>query len=89
MAALWFAPDPNSRARFFSAQCGIPTFLASGRIPERVFRVSMVEINLSDELIDLVGEDVLASAPDFDAITGDAEGWVTNRLETGSRITVP
>jgi len=40
----------------------------------------MVEINLSDELIDLVGEDVLASAPDFDAISGDAESWVTNRL---------
>src|SRR5271165_3279628 len=45
-------------------------------------RVSMVEIDLSDELVDLVGEDVLASALKFDAITitGDAEGCLTNRL---------
>src|SRR5664280_3002564 len=29
--------NPNSRARFFKAQCGIPTLLANGRIPKRVF----------------------------------------------------
>jgi hypothetical protein len=28
---------PSSRGRFFSAQCGIPTFLASSRMPDRVF----------------------------------------------------
>ena len=40
----------------------------------------MVEIDLSDELVDLVGEDVLASARDRDTMTGDAEGCLTNRL---------
>src|SRR5208337_2870167 len=42
--------------------------------------VSVVEIDFSNDLIDLVGEDVLASTLGFDAIMGDAEGCRTNRL---------
>lgn len=42
--------------------------------------VPMVEIDLSDELVDLVGEDIFASALDFVAITGDVEGCLTSRL---------
>jgi len=49
----------------------------------------MVEIDLSDELVDLVGEDVLASALEFDVITGDAEGRLTNRLRLARVLTVP
>jgi hypothetical protein len=39
----------------------------------------MVEIDLSDEPINLIVEDVPASALDFAAVTGDAEGCLTNR----------
>ena len=42
-------------------------------IHELIFRVSMIEINLSDELIDLIGELILAARLSFTLI-----GIVTN-----------
>src|SRR5664279_5386602 len=43
-------------------------------------RVSMVEIDFPDKAVDLVGEDVLASALNFAAVTGDEDGCLTDRL---------
>jgi hypothetical protein len=40
----------------------------------------MVEIDLPDKTVDLIGEDVFAAALDFAAVTGNAEGCLTNRL---------
>ena len=53
-----------------------------GKLPdtEACFRVSMIEINVTDKLINLIGEHVLRSPLSLGAITGDAEGYLTNRL---------
>ena len=55
-------------------------FLGKWPDTEACFRVSMIEISPLDELIDLVSEDVLTSPLSLGAITGDAEGCLTNRL---------
>ena len=57
----------------------MPTFLASGRIPKAYFRVSMIEINATDKLINLIGEPLLASALDFAVVTGERVALQTGR----------
>ena len=80
---------PNLRARFFKAQCGMPTFLAKSRMPGRRF-VSMVKIDLSDELVDLISKDVLAIAADLGVTCRHWGGSLPDKPgATGSRITVP
>src|SRR3974390_1869090 len=57
---------------------GIPWGGADLRCAEHQAEICV--LSAPAQLIDLVGEDVLASTLDLDAITGDAEDCVTNRL---------
>ena len=51
---------------------------------EACFRVSMIEISPLDELIDLVGEDVLTSSLSDVVVTRDKEGCWINRAVLAS-----